>query len=100
MAAHAPLDPHQRDADEEEGDEVGDHEGPAAVLDRLPREAEEVAEADGVARHGQDQADAGAPGFAGWCGVAHECSKSRMERPGRAARPGGGVRRCSSAPRG
>ena len=84
VAADAPLDPHQRDADEEERDEVGDHEGAAAVLDGLPREAEEVAETDGVARHGQDQADAGAPGFTGGCGVAHGCSRMR-DRDGRGA---------------
>ncbi len=58
---HAPFDPHQRDAEQDERDEVRDHERPAAVLRRLNREAEEVAETDGVARHGEHEADPRAP---------------------------------------
>ena len=61
VAAHRPLGPSDRDAEEEEGAEVRDEEGTAAVLGRLARKAEEVSEADRGARDGQDDAEAGAP---------------------------------------
>jgi hypothetical protein len=60
-AADRPFDPHHGNAQEQEGDEIGDHEGPAAVGRGLDRETKEVAQADGVAGHGQDEADARAP---------------------------------------
>jgi K(+)-stimulated pyrophosphate-energized sodium pump len=44
VAAHRPLGPADRDAEQEERAEVGDHERAAAVRGRLAREAEEVAE--------------------------------------------------------
>ena len=61
VAPDPPLDPHQRNAEEHERDEVGDHEGAATVGRGLPRKAQKVAEADGVPRHRQDQADAAPP---------------------------------------
>ncbi len=64
VAADAPLDPHHRDPQQQERDEVGDHEGAAAVLGGLHREAQEVAEADRVAGHRQDQSDARSPALA------------------------------------
>ncbi len=65
VAPDAPLDPHQRDAEQQEGGEVRDHERAAAVGGGLPGEAEEVAEPDGVAGHGEDEPDAAPPGFSG-----------------------------------
>ena len=56
-----PLDPHQRDAEQQQGDEVGDHERATAVGGSLPREAEEVAEPDRVSRHREDQAEPRSP---------------------------------------
>ena len=77
---HAPLDPHERNAHEEERDEVRDHERAAAVLDRLPGEAKEVAEADGVAGHGEDQPDARAPLLAVNDFISHKGSGKRGGR--------------------
>ncbi len=55
VPADPPLDPHQRDAEQQQRDEVRDHERAAAVGGGLPREAEEVAEPDRVPRHREDQ---------------------------------------------
>jgi hypothetical protein len=63
-APHGPLDPHEGQAQQEQGDEVRDHERAAAVLRRLDGEPQEVAQADGASGHGQDDADAAAPAFA------------------------------------
>ena len=61
VTADRPLDPEQRDAHQDERDEIRDEEGAAAVLGGLSGEAEEVAETDGVARHRQHEPDARAP---------------------------------------
>ncbi len=55
VTTHRPLHPEERDPHQDEGDEVGNEEGPAAVLRRLGREAQEVSEPHGVARHRQDE---------------------------------------------
>ena len=61
----SPLHPHQRYPEKQEADEIGDHEGAATVLSGLHGKAQEVAEADGVPGHGQNQADSCTPAFAG-----------------------------------
>ena len=73
--ADRPLDPHERDPEQQEGDEVRDHEGAAAVLRGLHREAKEVAESDGVPGHGQDQPDPGRPTFLRMCVSAQGTSR-------------------------
>ena len=60
-ASHRELRPHERDADEDERDEVGNHEGAAAVARRLHGESQEVAEADGVSRERENQTDLRSP---------------------------------------
>jgi hypothetical protein len=60
---HAPLHPQQGDTHEQEADEIGNDEGSTPILNSLYGEAEEVAQAHGVARHGQDQSHPGAPAF-------------------------------------
>jgi hypothetical protein len=57
VASHRPLGPADRDAEQEERAEVGDHEGAATVLGRLAGETEEVAQSDGGAGHGEDHAE-------------------------------------------
>jgi hypothetical protein len=57
-AAHGPFHPQERDAHEQETHEVGNDECAATVLDGLHREAQEIAQAHGIARHGQDQSHA------------------------------------------
>src|SRR3989338_10048382 len=59
--ADPPLDPHQRNAEQQKSNEVRDHEGAAAVLSALNREPEEITETDGVARHRKDQTNTSCP---------------------------------------
>ena len=61
VAAHRPFGPSDRDAEEDQRREVGDHERAAAVVGRLPREAQEVAESDRGARDSEDHPEAAAP---------------------------------------
>ena len=61
VAAHGPLGPADGDAQQQERDEVGDHEGAAAVGGGIAGKAQEVAQPDGRAGHRQDDAQAGAP---------------------------------------
>ena len=61
--AHRPLAPGDRDAEEQEADDIGDHEGAAAVVDGLPGKAEEIAQPDGGAGHRQHDAELRAPVF-------------------------------------
>ncbi len=58
VAADGPLHPQERDADQDERDEVRKQEGAAAVLRGLRGKAEEIAEADGVSGHRQDETGA------------------------------------------
>ena len=69
--AHRPFRPGDRQADEQQGDEIGDEEGSAVVFGGEAGEAEEVAEADGTASNGEDDAEGGAPAvfFAGRHGL-------------------------------
>ena len=60
-AAHGPFRPGDGQADEEQGDEVGDEEGAAVVFGGEPGEAEEVTEADGAAGDRENDAEGGAP---------------------------------------
>ena len=63
VAADGPLDPHHRNSQKDQGAEVGDQEGAAAVGRSLDGKAEEVPQTDGVAGDGQDQTDAATPVF-------------------------------------
>ena len=56
-AAEIDLAEHRDKADEQHARDVDEHEGGAAVLRRLVREAPEVAEAHGAAGGGEDEAD-------------------------------------------
>ena len=56
-----PLGPTERNAQEEQGGEVGEHERPAAVLGRLARKAQEVPQADRRSGDRHDHADARFP---------------------------------------
>jgi hypothetical protein len=47
VSTHRPFGPAHRDADEQQGGEVRNHERATAIRGRLTREAEEVSEADG-----------------------------------------------------
>lgn len=70
VPADTPLDPHQGNTEDEERHEVRDHEGATAVLGGLHREAQEIAQSDGIPGHRQDQTDPGAPTLA-WLKVCH-----------------------------
>ena len=63
VAANAPLDPHERDAEEQQGDEVRDHVRAATVGGGLTRKPKEVAETDRITRHGENETDTTTPGF-------------------------------------
>ena len=54
ISAHRPLHPADGNANDNERDEVGDHEGAPAVFCSLAGESEEVAQAYRTARDGQD----------------------------------------------
>ena len=66
-ATERPLHPADGQPDEQERDEVGDEEGAAAGLGMgdEPGEPEEVAQADGAAGDGHDDAELRAPGLLG-----------------------------------
>jgi hypothetical protein len=55
-AAHRPLDPDQRQAHDEQGHEIGNQKGTAAIRSRLRRKSQEVPKTYGIAGHGQHQA--------------------------------------------
>lgn len=57
-ATEIDLAEHRHEADEQHARNVDEHEGRAAVLRRLVREAPEVSEPHGAARGGEDEADA------------------------------------------
>ena len=65
-AAHGPFRPGDRQADEQQGNEVGNEKGSAVVLGGEAGEAEEVAEADGAAGDGEDDTEGGAPAVSFW----------------------------------
>lgn len=65
VAAEGPFCPADGDTEDEEGEEVSDHEGAAAVLGGEAWEAEEVAEAHGAAGDCEDDTHAGGPAFWG-----------------------------------
>ncbi len=65
VAAEGPFCPADGDTEDEEGEEIGDHEGAAAVLGGEAWEAEEVAEAHGAAGDCEDDTHAGGPAFWG-----------------------------------
>lgn len=62
-APHRPFDEEQRQPHQHEADQIGNDEAAPSVLDGLHREAQKVAQADGIAGHCEDQTDAGPPGF-------------------------------------
>ena len=63
LAADGPLYPAQGDTQQQEGGEVGNHEGAAAVLGCQAGEAQEITEPDGAAGHSQYYAQVGVPVF-------------------------------------
>ena len=63
LAADGPFHPAQGDTQQQEGGEVGNHEGAAAVLGCQAGEAQEITEPDGAAGHSQYYAQVGVPVF-------------------------------------
>ena len=63
FAADGPFHPAERNAQQQEGGEVGNHEGAAAVLGCEAGKAQEITEADGAASHGKHGSDVGGPEF-------------------------------------
>src|SRR3972149_9607358 len=64
MAPDGPFHPEERDAHEDERNQVGDEECAPAVLRGLRRKAKEIPETHRVAGHREDEPDAAAPAFA------------------------------------
>ena len=63
LAADGPFHPAQRDTQQQESHEIGNHEGAAAILGGQAGEAKEIAEADSAAGHGQHGSEIGGPEF-------------------------------------
>ena len=63
FTADGPFYPAERNAEQQEGGEIGNHEGTAAVLRCEAGKAQEIAEADGAASHGKHGSDVGGPEF-------------------------------------
>ena len=63
FAADGPFHPAEGNAQQQECCEIGNHEGAAAVLGGKTGKAQEVAEADSAAGHGQHGSDVGGPEF-------------------------------------
>ena len=57
VPAKPPLHPHERYAEYDKTDKIGDHKSAAAVLGGLHGESQEITETDGVSAHGEDQPD-------------------------------------------
>jgi hypothetical protein len=74
-AAHGPFRPGDRQADEQQGNKVGNEKGSAVIFGGKAGEAEEVAEADGAAGDGEDDTEGGAPAVS--FGVRHGWILSR-----------------------
>ena len=93
VAAECPFHPRERDAQQEEGDEVGDDECATAVSGCLYRESKEVAEPDCRTGDSEDDSYFGAPVFTivlhalkirqsqryGNCGVPITANKNHLE---------------------
>lgn len=63
LAADGPFHPAQRDTQQQEGHEIRNHEGAAAILGGQAGEAKEIAEADSAAGHSQHGSEIGGPEF-------------------------------------
>ena len=63
FTADGPFYPAEGNAEQQEGGEIGNHEGTAAILGGKAGKAQEVAEADSAAGHGKHGADVGGPEF-------------------------------------
>lgn len=61
VPSDGPFHPEQGQTHQQEGNQVRDEERATSVLDRLGRKTEKVAEADGIAGHGEHEADTRAP---------------------------------------
>jgi hypothetical protein len=76
-----PLYPHQRHAQKEQGNEIGYHESPAAVIGGLDREPEEITQADRAAGDGHYYAELCCPRFALF-GFSHKNSGYKLQVSG------------------
>ncbi len=58
-----PLNPHQRQPQQQKRNKIGNHERPAAVIRGNARKPKEIAQTDGAARHGQNHPQFASPMF-------------------------------------
>ena len=61
VTAERPLNPHQRQAKEEQRDQIGNHKSPAAVDSGLGRKPEKISQPDGRTGHRHDDPQTGTP---------------------------------------
>jgi hypothetical protein len=68
IASKRPFGPTDGNAQDDEGNEIGEHEGSAAVLRGQTGEAQKISEANGAARNRQNNTETRTPAFFGFSG--------------------------------